>query len=479
MPAYLRGSVSELTQEQLLTLKILGDLHKNWSPHTGQVDAGKPILNGSASTVFVQCGRKWGKTEYAAYMLWRHCLMHPGANCYYVAPEREHGKKLIWDTMRLQKFGPKEYIAKINSSDLMLRFKNGSFIQIVGSENYHQADGWSPHLLVYDEFKSFNPKFHSAMNPNRLTNESPLIIIGTPPAIYDRNKEQYEMIAEDCDSGSDSLWIRQDSYTNPHISRNWLDKEKDRLFKRGDADQWFREYEAKIVAGGRRAIFPMLHDKTHKQHHADIIKEIKHDLHKLEWYCIADPGTTTCFGVLFAAINPYSKKVYILDEIYEKDQNETSTKQMIPKMMDKAKDLCPGSDFDEEWEKCYDYAAAWFQQQAQQEFGYFFLPCDSKMSSKKETGISIIKDMLIFNTVVISSRCENLWWEMEQYAKDDQERIPKKHDHLIDCLRYLLGFANYDSNEVVYARDYGKKSLIAELDHKQYNDDMYEENGEW
>ena len=55
----------------------MDDLHTFWQPHTGQLDVGRPLISGKASTLFVQCGRKWGKTDFAVYLLWRHALLHP------------------------------------------------------------------------------------------------------------------------------------------------------------------------------------------------------------------------------------------------------------------------------------------------------------------------------------------------------------------------------------------------------------------
>ena len=55
------------------------------------------------------------------------------------------------------------------------------------------------------------------------------------------------------------------------------------------------------------------------------MSQINRDLNKLEWYCISDPGTTTVMAFLFVAVNPYSKKFYVLDEIYEKRPERLNT----------------------------------------------------------------------------------------------------------------------------------------------------------
>jgi hypothetical protein len=40
---------------------------------------------------------------------------------------------------------------------------------------------------------------------------------------------------------------------------------------------------------------------------------------------------------------------------------------------------------------------------------------------------------------------------MEKYARDDKGNIPKRNDHLIDCLRYFNILANYNMVEVIEA----------------------------
>lgn len=443
----------QLSPQQQQYLEILKELHENWTPHKGQIEAGRPIINGSKTTVFLQCGRKWGKTEYAAYLLWRHALLHPNSACYYVAPETTHGKEVIWSDGRLQNFGPEKYKKSVNNTELRIRFHNGSFIKIIGSENYGAANGLRPSFLVYDEFKEFNRKFHDVMNPNRAVYKAPLVIIGTPPRNDDCNYDQYIEFAEECKYRTDSLWVRQDSFTNPHIDVAWLNEEKQKLHDRGDADVWYREYEGKIVAGGRSSIFPMFERSLHVFPHQEILKQFKRDFRRFEWVLSTDPGTTTIFAGLFIAIHPLTRQVLVLDEIYESERRETSTMVIIPKFKEKFKDLYPDGDFEEDLFKSADEAAAWFINEAAVNCDLTFMPTQKHLN-KKEDGISLIKDLLTISkgydkkAIYISDRCGNLIREMELYATDANGKIPKKNDHLIDCLRYAFGTTSYDVNEV-------------------------------
>ena len=68
---------------------------------------------------------------------------------------------------------------------------------------------------------------------------------------------------------------------------------------------------------------------------------------------------------------------------------------------------------------------------------------------KKDNGISLCKDQIIYEAITFTDRMQKLKWEIQQYVRTDKGEIPKKNDHLIDCWRYLNAAANYDMNEVI------------------------------
>ena len=455
-------SLIDLKPSDALYLQIMEDLHKYWSPHSGQVKVGMPLIKKEVGTVFIQCGRKWGKTDFAAYMLWRHALLNPGSTCYYITPELSHGREIIWHNGRLAQFGRekddqgrfvpggqeplKKYIKHIANTDSRITFKNNSSIKIVGSENWAAANGLTPDFVVYDEFKVFHPMFHTEMNPNRIVRKAPLVIIGTPPKPGDRNQEQYMEFADECLKRKDCAHIIASSYDNPHMPKEEVDKEIEKLRIRGENDVIKREYFGEISLGGRNAIFPMFDAKKLRPFQG-VMRDLQKDLKKLDWYCITDPGSTTCFAVLFAAINPYTKQVYLLDELYETSQENTSVRQIYPRIKTKMKELNPHIDIDD-WYKVYDEAAAWFSTELMGQFGDYFMPT-AKHLHKKENGLSLCKDQIIYNTLTFTDRMQKLKWEIQQYVRTDRGDIPKKNDHLIDCWRYLNAAANYDMNEIL------------------------------
>lgn len=423
---------------------IIQKLHDDWTPHSGQIEAGRYLFKDRIKNLFIQCGRKWGKTEFVIYVMWRMALSTPNAKIYYFSPTQKLSKEIIWAPKRLQYFGPREYLLEgsqgINKTELRMNFINGSFIKVDGSDNEDDYRGIDAHLVVFDEFKDFRPGFYTSMAPNLAVRNTPLLIVGTPPDI----DCQYTVLAKEFTERDDSAHIIQPTWKNPHIPEKWLNTERQKLIARGEEDVWLREYEGKFIKGGKRAIFPMM-DQTRMVTYQQMYRELRKDRNKLQWYCMADPGTTTCFAVLFIGFNQYSRKVYCIDEIYETDQRETSSKRIWEKIEKKLEFW--GLDPDQV-DFCRDEAASWFENEIYEVTAnqIYFRPV-AKKYTKKEMGLSNIKDMINEGNLVISDRCPKLVWEMENYVRDDKGKIPKENDHLIDSFRYFLDASLYSVKE--------------------------------
>lgn len=453
--------------------------------HRGQIEALKPYMSGKINNLMLPCGRKFGKTELVGFVLWHKALFSPGSACYYVAPENNHARQLIWQNQRIQKFlgeDSKKYIKSVKNQEMVIEFNNGSFIKLIGSENWSAANGLTPDIAVYDEFKAFHPQWHVEFAPNRAAKGAPLLIIGTLPKVGDRNIDQYNSILNYMKTDKDSKVIYKTTFDNPINSlpaqTAIIEQEIAQLRARGEEDVVQREYYSKIVPGGSKAVFPMLNEQSHIKPHRAVLDEIKKDIKKLDWYVIADPGTTTCFAVLFVAINPYSKRVYLLDEIYEKNQEKTSTRQINTRIENVCTTLNPYGDLNDDWFKVYDEAGAWFANEMLVGFAQNWFKTEKRRGDKEE-GLSVIKDMLIYNVVTISDRCANLFKEMQMYAKDYKGVIPKKNDHLIDCLRYLVDAAHYSFDTIAEAVKYVRPEEKRRFRHVAHDEHELEMDDDW
>ena len=393
--------------------------------------------------VFSECGRKWGKTDELCYILWRWAQTSPGGY-YYVAPYQTQAREIVWEDGRLKSFGPRSLISGINNQEMRIRFHNGSYIKVLSSENTEAARGFNPKGLVVDEFKDFRPEWWVAAEPNLTAHDAPVVFAGTPP---EGHVEQFEQISQMCQEDDDKAWFNMPSYMNPH-TRDAIMKKKEELLKRGEEDIWMREYEAKRIVGGRNSIFPLFDRKMHVSTQKCMDLHIMKDRKKLQWVAIADPGTVTCFAVLFFCYNPYKKIVYLVDEIYETATAKTTTRQINQRIDEITKRIGDWI----EWDYVADEAAAWFINESLVDHNRNFFPTQ-KASNKKDHGISLIRDQLANGRLLISDKCEKLIWEIENYIKDKNGKIPKENDHLIDCLRYGNAFCNLQIEEEAEPED--------------------------
>lgn len=440
-----------MSEPALQLARIIGDLNADWEPHPTQRQVLNALFLHCFELVFCENGRKWGKTEVMSYFLWRRAMTIPGSGNYYFAPEQKQAKEIVWASKRMQLFGPQQYVDSINNTEMRITLANGAFIKCDGSDNYDAYRGIEPHSAVYDEFRDFRPEFHQAFEPNFSVYEAQLLVCTTPPEQMDL--PPYDSMKLGLELGKDLFNFP--SWCNPHIKKSWFIRKRAQLYARDEGDVWEREYGAKRVRGGSNAIFPMFDgpspEKPHTTQvrpHADVMAEIHRDRKKLVWQVICDPGNATVFCVLFRAMNPFTKKVYRLDEIYETRQAETSTSRIMPRIREKREELYPDAEtHGVEWDQLYDEAATWFATEALNSFDEHFTPTQ-KGTRDIDQGISLLKDQMLYGLTVISDRCINYCREFENYLKDPKTGKPRKDcaDHAIDCDRYGNDYAGIDLN---------------------------------
>ena len=444
---------SDLQSAQYLGT-VLADLHEALKPHEGQVDVGQALFYDGKRRVFMRCGRKFGKTEFSIYTLYRWALTIPNGQFYYVAPFYNQAAELLWKPQRLQNFLGKnrdKYIKDIHETDRRITFKNGSFIKLVGSDNYEAGRGLNPDGAVIDEAKDIDYRFYVGFEPNLLAKKAPVLIVGTPPDTFDhffvRLEEEFKLDPR-------GAYFKKPTYTNPYIDKEELELERQASQAKGEMAKFQREIMAEIVPGSSFSIFPMFQapmvnaagkftgDTAHVKDKEYIDKQLQGYHKDWAYYCAFDPGSSICFAAVFMAVHKFTKQVLILDEIYEKDRSQTTGKRIWPRAESIMKRYAPVKD----WYKVYDYAATWFQVEVNNEFGIALMPC-TKDVNKKDVALSVIKDFMMEDTaedgrlLLVSSRCEKFIWEVANYATDEDGRIPKVNDHLIDALRYNFNSA--------------------------------------
>lgn len=410
--------------------------------HAGQLPLVKAIFYDGKMEAMLQCGRSFGKSESVLYVATRWALSAPNQIIYILCPQRKQAKELYWSCRRLQNYAHPSTVAEERDSEIRLRFKNGSFICLDGSDNYASLRGIKPNLVVYDEFQDHDPRVDVAMRPNLGSKRAPLIRIGTPP-----DTECYytdvrtEIIKNVRRKSPFHFYLERPTSTNPHFDKDFLERERLRLYERGEGSQFEREYNAKFIPGGVGAVFPMFHGRKPKicKSQPELLKQIAPDRNNMNWFTIIDPGQST-FAVTFACVNKYTSQIFLLDEIYEKNRYNTSSGRIWPRVQEIQQRLCRS---DTKWTNYADEAASWFPLEIYDQFDENVWPTKKAKHNKKDD-ISLLKDLILKDDCLyISNHMTGLIKELETYVTKDDGSYIKKNDHQIDNLRYLLSLSGF------------------------------------
>jgi hypothetical protein len=108
------------------------------------------------------------------------------ATYWHLLPTLNQGRKVIWNgvdsigrRMIFQAF-PHELIDVPNENEMTLRLKNGSFYQVVGSDNYNSLVGANPAGVVFSEWALADPQAWNFVRPILLENGGFAAFITTP-----------------------------------------------------------------------------------------------------------------------------------------------------------------------------------------------------------------------------------------------------------------------------------------------------------
>lgn len=470
----------------------LNDLNSVWKPHSGQVPVGTALFYDKKRRVFVRCGRKWGKTEFLIYCLYRWAGTIPNGQFYYVAPFYNQAAEIIWHPGRLKNFlGPhaSKYIEHIYETDRRIVFKTGSFLKLVGSDNHQAGRGFNPDGGVYDEFKDHDYRFHEGFVDNLITKKAPLLITGTPPNTFDHFFVRTE---EDFKLDDRGAYFKMPQSTNPYIDPVEAAREKASMIRKGEWAKYMREIEAEIVPGGANAIFPMLEiprydekgefigESRHVKEHETLLNEVQRHGRDYDYYMMWDPGSALTMACLLVAIHKVDKKVIVLDEVYVTDRMKTSTKQVWPIGFEKMEAITKRYD----WFKGYDNAATWFCNEVLNEYDIGLTPCVKDIGEvKKEDKLSTIKDFMLADLYVVSKNCKRHINEMATYATDEKGKIPKSMDHTIDCLRYIFNAAGIHTLPKTAKKQGEDIRVYVDIENPEYEEDelpnMYDTESEF
>jgi len=346
-------------------------------------------------------------------------------------------------------------------------FKNGNQFDILTHEqSVEQFEGWSGDVAWFDEPPPRDK--YVATRRGLVDNNGKTMLTLTPlkqPWIYD---DIY------CNDDPNNFVVTMDIQDNPTLSQNAIDEFAKSLT--------VEEREARLH-GKFRHLSGLVFKEFDPEIHVWIDTKIKK--HWTSYFAI-DPHPRTPTACLWVAVDEHDQ-LYVYDELWlpemtvreVADAIKCAELEYIPAKfryidpaMDKQNDLMGGFNVRTELAKCGVPCA-----RANNDFDYGVTKIREAL---RPTFLPLIKASI--PRLIISKRCKHLIYEFQHYMWDDytmrpeehetrygdggvyggKQKVKKKNDHFVDCLRYILN-ANpryfrddNDLEEVRYAGEYTK-----------------------
>lgn len=442
--------------------RLLIDLNKKWKPNPGQMMAGNAVFNDNARRVFIECGRKFGKTDWAIDTCWRLGNMIRNGQGYYFAAFQKAVREIIWAPRRLQDWGPQDRILAINSTEMRVTFKTGTFVKADGADEFRFSKGFNPDFVVLDEFADYSQAFWQAMSPNFAAKDCIVIIISSPPWLLEDEEgnpvlfvmladmwARYQREAERLGQKSKYFYLNLPTrYNEANLPPGFLEQEKKDLTEMGQLWLYEREYEAKRVVGGGERIIPTF-TRDCVLPHEELMKRVQGREMSLDWCDAVDPSHTL-FGCLLMATDPITKEVFFLDELVEKHDMDVLEKDLWPRIQALEDEVFPTSisPNKDRFIRVCDEAAKWWIVgcSADKDIDVHFQPTE-KATNDIMFGCSILRFIFKYGKGFVSDRCKTFIWQMENWRRTSLGKIPDKKKDLIDCARYGLHALAYVGSE--------------------------------
>lgn len=143
----------------------------------------RAMANGCKRAVIVW-PRRAGKDTTALNFLVVKALQRVGSY-YYFFPTFNQGRRIIWDGMnrngqRFLHYIPQEIIESTNETEMQVKLKNGSIIQIVGTDRIDNIVGTNPVGCLFSEYPIQNPRGWEFVRPILTENGGWAVFIYTP-----------------------------------------------------------------------------------------------------------------------------------------------------------------------------------------------------------------------------------------------------------------------------------------------------------
>lgn len=225
--------------DSVFRLKLAKWLWK-WQPHPTQKQW---MLNG-AQTKVASCGRRWGKTEAAAVDAATFAILHPGSEQMIVSPTYDQSR-LIFNSVERLIMGSaitRGYARAVKTPYPKLSIGGSMISARTADEDGRNLRGHSADRVIVDEAAYVRDcVIYEVISPMLADRNGQLVMISTPLG----KNHFYKAFINGQAGGSRCASFTFPSWANPHISREYIERQRMEI----SARQFAVEYEARFLDG--------------------------------------------------------------------------------------------------------------------------------------------------------------------------------------------------------------------------------------
>jgi len=210
-----------------------------WQPHESQ----RIWLDSDAQTKVAVCGRRWGKTEVAAVDAAVTAIVRPGCTQMIVGPTADQSR-LIFDTVERLLLGSpatRPLTRVVRTPHPRLTVGKSVISARTADDDGRNLRGHSADRVIVDEAAFVRDSvIQEVLSPMLADRNGRLVMVSTP---FGKNHFYRAYLRGQDPSDPGTVSFRFPSWANPHISRTYIENQRNVISKR----QFEVEYEARFL----------------------------------------------------------------------------------------------------------------------------------------------------------------------------------------------------------------------------------------
>lgn len=438
---------------------------------------------GKEKTTVINCSRRLGKSYFLIILAFEMALQKPKSIIKFLQPEvkmiRTNIRPII-DEITID--CPPEYAPEFRTQDNIYYFKNGSQIQLAGTDNgnYMKLRGGNSDLALIDEAGFCTELKHIIdyiLIPTTTLTKGRIILSSTTPPDPAHEFVGYMSLAQSKNSFIKKTIedaVHDNSHLpNPRITAEMVEEIVSSIDGGRDSESFRTEYMCEIIHNSDSAVVP------------EFDKEIEKDC-VVEWhrppfvdnYTSMDIGFRDMTFIIFGYYDFYNAVVVIEDELCIKGTEVTAERvdNLVRFKEDKYFTNSMSGEFVPPYKRVSDNNLI-FLNDLLMTYNMQFFPTDKH---NKDSYINKMRTFFQSRKIIINPRCVNLIAHLKNATWDKTRKEFKRsnghHFDGVDALAYLI--RNLDESRNPYPKNF-KYSGLGNVDNVFYRESFYENKSDY